>query len=124
MFAIEARNTALRIVNSTVSGAFIPEPSGGVVFARPGAKIWLQGTSVHGNKAVLPLVASTDTSAGDGAIYSDHKETAFLWTSDGALERQITGQPPPDKSAFLSAQDEWFLRAVAVRNILQAWVRR
>ena len=113
-----ARNTAVRLVNCTVARTFRPDTSFGVVVADPGATVWLQGTSVRGNQAVLPLLATTSNSDGDGSIYSDREETAFFWTDGGVLEQRSTGQPPPATAAFLSGQDEWFLDVLTVGSCM------
>lgn len=113
-----AKNTAVRLVNCTVTRTFRPNTSTGVVTADPGATVWLQGTSVRGNQAVLPLVAVTSYSDGDGFIYSDRQETAFFWTDGGLLEQRSTGQPPPATASFLSGQDEWFLDVLTVGSCM------
>lgn len=78
----------------------IRDSTGGVVQADPGGTVWLQGTSVRVNEAVLPLVANTDYSGGDGSIFSDRDETVFFWTEDDTLEWRETGGLIARRSRF------------------------
>lgn len=100
-----AKNTAVRVVNCTISRTFKADTDIGVVLAHPGSTVWLQRTSVRGNNAVLPVVATTGDQHGDGSIYSDREGTAFFWAGVGVLVQRRTEQPPPDTAAFLSSQD-------------------
>ena len=110
-----AKDAAVRIVNCTVSRNVIRDSTGGVVQADPGGTVWLQGTSVRGNEAVLPLVANTDYSDGDGSIFSDRDETVFFWTEDDSLEWRETGGSSPGGAIFLSREDEGFHAVLEVR---------
>lgn len=112
-----AKSTEVRVVNSTVSDTFVPNVDEGVIVADTGATVWLQGTSVSSNKAVLPLIAKTEYTDGDGAIFSDRADPWFFWDSNSEQEQRETGQVPSDTSAFLSFDDEWFASVRKVRSM-------
>lgn len=101
------KRATVRIVNSIISDTSVVDVDRGVVMASEGGAVWLQGTSVHGNHAVLPLVA-TDSDP-DTAIYSDRPDSVFRL---GAWSE--TGQPA-DATRFLSRDNKWFETVVAVR---------
>lgn len=98
----------VRVVNSIISDTYVASVYRGVIMASDGGSVWLQGTSVYGNHAVLPLVA--EDSDPETAIYSDRPDSVFqlgVWSE--------TGQPPADAKRFLSRDNPWFEGVVAVR---------
>lgn len=114
MIAVKA--TGVHLVNSTVSDAFIPDVDEGVVTADAGATVWLQGTSVRNNKAVLPLMAKADITDGGGVFFSDRDDVWFSWNTGAQheIEQHEASQVPSDTSEFLSGNDEWFVSVLKV----------
>lgn len=107
------------IVNCTVSETFVAATSAGAVTAKSGGVVWLQGSSVEGNQAVLPLAAiANPTGVRDTtSIYSDREDKVLSLIGPGPGNWIQTGQPPADQENFISADDKWLLRVISVRSL-------
>lgn len=122
---ITAANTAVRMVNSSVTECMASDFITGVLTADVGGVVWLDGTPVYDIQAVIPLVSQPDPNVSedyeptsglvsDGVFYSSTPRTVLVNDTVDGWQPVITGAAPPVGLTFLSPEDPWFVRAVLV----------
>lgn len=103
--AVSASSTEVRLVNSSISENFIQSPYTGVIRGTPGARVWLENTSMVSNQAAVLLSGPSDPDmpANPAVFHSDVLRTVLR-----DLQKTDTQPAPTDPSSFLSSTSSWF----------------